>query len=176
MIRHIVKPGQLIMMINKSYLIVSFVLLSLGISTSALAVTLDDISYSSLPGDQVRINMKFSEALSEKPVNFTIDNPARIAIDLPGISLNVDKKSQAIGIGMAHSIAAVEAGGRTRVVVNLVHPVAYDMQLEGNDLVVTLGSGVGAAEAVASKPTVMNGRLTMSLPMLIRSKNWSSQM
>ena len=170
MIRHIVKPGQLIMMINKSYLIVSFVLLSLGISTSALAVTLDDISYSSLPGDQVRINMKFSEALSEKPVNFTIDNPARIAIDLPGISLNVDKKSQAIGIGMAHSIAAVEAGGRTRVVVNLVHPVAYDMQLEGNDLVVTLGSGVGAAEAVASKGKMKMGGPGGSMQQMAGSK------
>jgi type IV pilus assembly protein PilQ len=157
MIRHIVKSGQIKMMFNKSFLIISFLLLGLGISTGALAVSLDNITYSSLPGDQVRISMEFSQPLSEKPVNFTIDNPARIAIDLPGINLNLDKKSQAIGIGMAHSIAAVEAGGRTRVVVNLVHPVAYDMKLEGNDLVVTLGSGVGAAEAVASKGKMKMG-------------------
>jgi type IV pilus assembly protein PilQ len=157
MIRHIVKSGQIKMMFNKSNLIIGFLLLGLGMSTGALAVTLNDISYSSLPGDQVRISLEFSQPLSEKPVNFTIDNPARIAIDLPGVDLNLDKKSQAIGIGMAHSIAAVEAGGRTRVVVNLVHPVAYDMQLDGNDLVVTLGSGVGSAQAVASEGKMKMG-------------------
>lgn len=157
MIRHIVKSGQIKMTFNKSYLIIGFLLLGLGISTGALAVTLDKISYSSLPGDQVRINLKFSQPLSEKPVNFTIDNPARIAIDLPGVDLNLDKKSQAIGIGMAHSIAAVEAGGRTRVVLNLVHPVAYDMNIEGNDLVVTLGSGISAAQAVATEGKMKMG-------------------
>ena len=159
MIRHNVKPGHLNMILKKTYLLAGLLLLGLGIPGTALAATLDDISYSTLPGDQVRIDMKFSEALAEKPVNFTIDNPARIAIDLPGVSLNLptDKKSQAIGVGVAHSIAAVEAGGRTRVVINLVHPVAYDMQLDGNDLLVKLGSGVGGVQAVASSAKMKMG-------------------
>ena len=114
------------------------------------ATTLDKISYSSLPGDRVQINMEFSEPLSEKPVNFTIDNPARIAVDLPGVDLNLAEKTETIGVGMAHSVVAVEAGGRTRVVVNLVRPVAYDMDLQGNMLVMTLGTSAAAAGTTQS--------------------------
>ena len=108
------------------------------------AVTLDDVSFSSLPGDRVQLRMKFSEPLQDEPVNFSIDNPARIAIDLPGVSLNLDDKSQTIGLGMAHSMVAVEASGRTRVVVNLVRPVSYDISLQGNLVILTLASGVAS--------------------------------
>ncbi|HLB30298.1 MAG TPA: AMIN domain-containing protein, partial [Gammaproteobacteria bacterium] len=98
----------------------------------------------------MQINLKFSEALPSEPVNFTIDNPARIALDLPGVSLNLAERNQSIGIGMAHSLAAVEAGGRTRVVLNLVRPVSYEVSSQGNLVLVTLGSGVGAASAAAT--------------------------
>ncbi len=111
-------------------------------STTAFAeVSLNDISYSALPGEKVQLSLQFSEALQEEPVNFTIDNPARLAIDLPNVSLNLEEKSQTIGIGMAHSVAAVEAAGRTRVVINLVNSVSYDIQLQDDVVLVTLGAG-----------------------------------
>lgn len=111
------------------------------------APTLDDISFSSMAGDKVQLRLQFSEPLEEEPLNFTIDNPARIAIDMPGVKVNLKDKSQAIGIGMAHSVAAVEASGRTRVVVNLVHAVSYDIKMQDNLVIVDLGSGVSAPEA-----------------------------
>lgn len=135
-----------------------------GMFGAAHAATLDAASYSAMPGDRVQLKLDFSEPLAEEPVNFTIDNPARIAIDLPGVGLNLAEKSQSIGIGMAHSLAAVESGGRTRVVVNLVRPVSYDMELQGNSLVVTLGAAVagadaptGGAPALASAPAMADG-------------------
>jgi type IV pilus assembly protein PilQ len=131
----------------RTHCLLSLLALGLFASAGAAATTLDNLSYSTLPGDRVLLRMEFSEPLREVPVNFTIDNPARIAIDLPGVGLNLDQKSQAIGIGMAHSVAAVEAAGRTRVVVNLVRPVAYDMELDGGNLLVTLGAGVGSGPA-----------------------------
>ncbi|MBI1731639.1 MAG: type IV pilus secretin PilQ [Gammaproteobacteria bacterium] len=120
-----------------------------GMFVAAEAATLDGASYSTLPGDRVQLKLDFSEPLQEEPVNFTIDNPARIAIDLPGIGLKLAEKSQSIGIGMAHSLAAVESGGRTRVVINLVRPVSYEMEIEGNSLIVTLGTAVAGASAAA---------------------------
>lgn len=126
------------------------------------AVTLDEISYSSMPGDRVQIDLKFSEPLTDEPVNFTIDNPARIAVDLPGVSLNLAERNQSIGIGMAHSLAAVEAGGRTRVVVNLVRPVSYEMTSQGNTVSVTLGSGVSAASGAAVAAAAQAGPRTSS--------------
>ena len=116
----------------------------------ANATTLDDISYSSLPGDKVLLRLELSEPVQEEPLSFTIDNPARIALDFPGTSLNVDKKNQAIGIGVAHSVSAVEAAGRTRVVLNLVTSVPYDMEVQGNAVIVTVGAASVASEETGS--------------------------
>ena len=128
--------------------IIPVLLIAVLYSQLSYAVSLDGITYSALPGDKVQINLKFSEPLAAEPVNFTIDNPARIAIDLPDVGLNLAKKTETIGVGVAHSVTAVEAAGRTRVVVNLVHSVPYDMKLEGSSVLLTLGTE-GAEESIA---------------------------
>lgn len=129
-----------------------------GVFSAASANSLDAANYSAMPGDRVQLKLDFSEPLAEEPVNFTIDNPARIAIDLPGVGLKLAEKSQSIGIGMAHSLTAVEADGRTRVVVNLVRPVSYDMELQGNSLVVTLGAAVSSAESAAAPAVALSSQ------------------
>ncbi len=119
-------------------------------SITAYSISLDDVSFASLPGERAQIKLVLSEALPAEPLNFTIDNPARIAIDFPGTTLNLSEKSQTIGIGMANSINAVEAAGRTRVVINLTRAVSYTMDVEGNAVVLTLGSDVESSSSVAS--------------------------
>lgn len=122
--------------------------LALGlISTNVYALSLDDVSFASLPGERAQIKLMLSDTLPTEPLNFTIDNPARIAIDFPGATLNLSEKSQTIGIGMANSLNAVEAAGRTRVVINLTRAVSYTMDIEGNNVVLTLESGVAATSA-----------------------------
>ena len=128
------------------------------LSGAVYAISLDDVSFASLPGERVQIKLMLSEALPADPLNFTIDNPARIAIDFPNTSLNLVQKSQAIGIGMANSLSAVEAAGRTRVVINLTRAVSYTMDVEGNTVVLNLGgdtsslvsSGGAGAETTSS--------------------------
>lgn len=97
-----------------------------------------EINYSSLPGDKVQIKMSL-ESMADEPGNFTIDSPARIAFDFPNTKIKLPSRSQSIGIGVARSINAVEAGGRTRVVLNLSRLVAYTTNVDGNDFIVTLG-------------------------------------
>ncbi len=111
-------------------------------SGSTFAVSLDDVSFASLSGDRVQIKLTLSEALSADPLNFTIDNPARIAVDFPNTTLNLADKSQTIGIGMANSLSAVEAAGRTRVVINLTRTVSYTMDVVGNTVTLNLDGGV----------------------------------
>ncbi len=126
------------------------------LSVNAHAASLDDVSFASLPGDRVQIKLMMSEPLSSDPLNFTIDNPARIALDFPGVDLNLPSKSKNIGLGMANSLNAVEAGGRTRVVINLTSSVSYSINLEGNNVLVTLESGVGSTDsAVVQAPSSM---------------------
>ena len=127
---------------------------------SAAGRKLENISYSALGGDRVQIKLTFSEA-APQPLSFTVDNPARIALDLPDTSSVVSRKAQDIDIGVAKSINAVEVKGRTRVVVNLVKLVAYDTQIEGNDLYVTIESG--AAPQMAAQPPVGTQPQTASM-------------
>lgn len=129
-------------------------LTSLGLmSASAYAVSLDNVSFASLPGERVQIKLMLSEALPADPLNFTIDNPARIAIDFPNTTLNLAEKSQTIGLGMANSLSAVEAAGRTRVVINLTRSVSYNLDVEGNTVILNLDSGVsGSASSNSNIP------------------------
>ena len=128
--------------INKKLHKILFSILLAGSSFtvfSANSVTLDKINTSSLPGERVQIKMVFSEVLPDEPLSFSVDNPARVVIDLPNISLNLKEKSQNIGIGMANSLIALEAGGRSRVVVNLTRSVSYSVDISGNTVILNLG-------------------------------------
>ncbi|GJM04077.1 MAG: pilus assembly protein PilQ [marine bacterium B5-7] len=137
-------------------------LASLGLmSGSAYAVSLDNVSYASLPGERVQIKLMLSEALPADPLNFTIDNPARIAIDFPNTTLNLSEKSQTIGLGMANSLSAVEAAGRTRVVINLTRSVSYNVAVEGNAVILNLDSGI--SDSVSSTASATSVASTGSL-------------
>ena len=105
-------------------------------------INLQDISFSALTGDRVQIKLSMSAAPSQ-PISFTTDNPARIALDFPNTSVKT-AKSLSVGIGQVHSINAVEAKGRTRVVLNLVQLVPYETRIQGNDVYLTLESTPGS--------------------------------
>ena len=125
--------------------------------------TLDDVSYSQLPGNRVQVQLLLSQPISD-PLNFAIDNPARIAIDFPGVKVNLGQRTTNIGVGMARSVTAVEAAGRTRVVLNLIKLVPYDIKADGNSVLITLDStGQSSDSAMTSDElpratTAMAGR------------------
>ena len=109
---------------------------------------LQEINFAGLPGDQVQITLKLKQPASI-PASFTIDNPARIAFDLPATKSELAKRSQPIGIGPAKSITAVEVKGRTRVVMNLFEMVPYETRADGDQIIIVLG---GTATTTASAP------------------------
>lgn len=95
--------------------------------------------------DVIRIEM--SEPLQAVPAGFTIQTPARIALDFPGVVNGIGRSSVEIGQGNIRSANVVQAGDRTRVVINLSQPSAYQAKLEGKSLLLVLESGAGAAVA-----------------------------
>ncbi|SEP85179.1 type IV pilus assembly protein PilQ [Ectothiorhodospira magna] len=106
---------------------------------------LEQLIYSTLPGDRLQVVMRFSGPAPE-PMSFTIDNPARIALDFQDTRNALAQRTQQINLGLTQSVNAVEAGGRTRVVFNLVRMMGYDIEREGNTLTLTLSpSGVPVA-------------------------------
>ncbi len=139
--------------------ITAFVLFMVGAmaSASALAGTLDEIGYNLLPGDRVQLSLKLSGPAPE-PNSFTIDNPARLALDLPDTGLALEQRLQEIGVGMTRSVRAVEANGRTRVVINLVRMVPYDLEVKDNRILVTIaGTPSGAVKTAAAQVNRVDG-------------------
>jgi type IV pilus assembly protein PilQ len=99
---------------------------------------LQDIQVQSLPGDRVELTLIMSDTAPE-PLDFTIENPARIALDLPNTALGLSQRRRDVNMGPLDTVLTAEANGRTRVVLNLGTMVEYDTRLSGNTVVVTLG-------------------------------------
>ncbi len=101
---------------------------------------LQDIQVQSLPGDRVELKLIMSDTAPE-PLDFTIENPARIALDLPDTALGLTSRRRDVNMGPLDTVLTAEANGRTRVVLNLGTMVAYETSRSGNTVTVTLGDG-----------------------------------
>ena len=117
-------------------------------SLSALAANvLQDVRYASAPGGKVDITLQFAEPVGDVQA-FTTDTPPRIAVDLPETTNGLSQRRVVIGSGATSAVSAVEAGGRTRVVVDLFRPAGYTTRSSGNLLVLTVDAG--AVQSMAS--------------------------
>lgn len=94
------------------------------------------------------IRIETSEPLKALPAGFAIQAPARIALDFPGVSNHMGRNTIELNQGNLRSAHVVQSGDRTRVVINLKQPAAYQAKIEGKFLVVVFER----TEAVASAP------------------------
>ena len=101
---------------------------------------LQDIQVQSLPGQRVELKLIMSDTAPE-PLAFTIENPARIALDLPNTALGLASRRRDVNLGPLNTVLTAEANGRTRVVLNLGSMVEYKTVRSGNTVTVTLGDG-----------------------------------
>lgn len=104
---------------------------------------LEDVRAIVQPGNKVELTLTLSDT-AQQPLTFTVDNPARIALDLPDTAVSMTSRRIDVKQGVLDTVNVAEANGRTRVVLNLDSLVSYETRLEGNKIVVSLDSG-GAA-------------------------------
>jgi len=113
-------------------------LLAIAMAPSlALAGDLNTITYDRTAEGQVRVHFTLSEPLSGEPGSFKIDNPARVAIDLPDVENKTGSRNTQIGLGAVNSVMLAESGGKTRAVFNLDGSVPYSLDRDGNRVTVT---------------------------------------
>lgn len=101
--------------------------------------------------EYVRIDL--SKALDAVPTGFTIQAPARIALDFPGVVNAMGRSTVDINEGNLRSVSVVQAGDRTRVVLNLKQPTTYKAEIQGKSLLVVLDAS-GSSTANVPAPTV----------------------
>jgi type IV pilus assembly protein PilQ len=104
------------------------------------------------------IRIETSEPLASVPTGFTIQSPARIALDFPGVANSIGRGAIEVNQGNLRSATVVQAGDRTRVVINLKQPSAYQAKIEGKSLLVILDRTETAAPAQTAPAVFAEGR------------------
>jgi type IV pilus assembly protein PilQ len=159
----------------RTAMIGAMALLAMGaLSITARAedpLKLESIDVQTLSGQQVQLKLHMSGPPPE-PMPFTIDKPARIAFDLPNTTLALAQRRIDVRSGGVDTVLAAEANGRTRLVVNVDALMPYTTKVDGNTIIVTLGSQQGDAAkqaAVARAGSAGSGSAAATVERSIRT-------
>jgi type IV pilus assembly protein PilQ len=128
-------------------------LLSLALTPAWAENVLQDIQYFAAPSGAVEITLELAGPASDANV-FTTDDPPRIAIDLPDTRNASEKRRITVGNGATSAITALEAGGRTRVIIDLFRSTPFESRAEGNRLIVRVAGGESATAASVASANV----------------------
>lgn len=110
----------------------------LAVAGQGMAADLLDLRFSSLPGGSFEAQLQFDSPPPE-PQGYTIEKPARISLDFPGVASRLKEKKHTLGYENASSAVVLESGGRTRMILNLVQLAPYTTRVEGNTLYLRVG-------------------------------------
>ena len=107
---------------------------------------IEAVDVATQPGGTTMVKVTMKEAPANPPAGFTVNNPPRIAFDFPNTGSTLGRTSQNVGEGDLRRINVVQAGNRTRMVLELGRTLTYDTRIEGKSLLISLqGAAVPAA-------------------------------
>jgi len=130
-------------------LMLSFAVRAADVPPTANAV--QQVETTTLPGGKVVVRVTLKNPLTATPAGFSVGNPPRIALDLPNTGNALGRNTVESNLGPLSSVNVVQAGTRTRLVLNLNKSVEYDTTIDGKQLLIALGDvGAGAAPVNAS--------------------------
>ncbi len=119
----------------------------------------------SVQGGVEVIRVELAEPLTAIPTGFSIQTPARIALDFPGVANAMGRSTVDINLGNLRSANVVQAGERSRVVLNLKSSTAYKAEIQGKALLISLDPVVAAAPASSAPAVFAENRNRDILPL-----------
>ena len=122
--------------------------------------SIESINVVGQQGGNIVVRITLKQPLANPPAGFTINNPPRIAFDFPGTGNALGKNTQEVDQGELRNMNIVQAGDRTRLVINLSRPLGYDTRLDGRNVIITLQ---GAPTDAAAVP--VTGRTLCHVPL-----------
>ncbi len=161
------RSAQRNQMMKSSLSRLGITLLAALLSPALLAANLQALDVAALPGDRVELKLGFDEPVAA-PRGYTIEQPARIALDLPGVANKLGTKNRELGVGNARSVTVVEAKDRTRLIINLSTLAPYSTRVEGQNLYVLVGDSTpvpASARPVAAASTAMPAPAPVATPL-----------
>ena len=139
-------------------------LLSLTVLAAQAQSAIEAVS-GSLQGGVEVVKIDFSQPLTAVPTGFSIQSPARIALDFPGISNAMGRSTVEVNQGNLRTVNVVQVGERTRVVLNLKQATPYKAQLQGKSLLIVLEAVAGGSPASTVAPVFAESRNRDNLPL-----------
>ena len=154
-------------LLGGNFLAVAVFMASVPLSAQAQAPVVNTIQAvtASIQGGSEVIRIDLAEPLKVVPTGFTIQAPARIALDFPGIGNTMGRSAMELNLGNLRSANVIQAGERTRVVLNLKTSTSYKTEMQGKSLFITLDPVAGAAPVAASVPAFSESRNRDVLPL-----------
>lgn len=119
----------------------------------------------SIQGGAEVVRIDLTEQLGSVPTGFSIQSPARIALDFPGIANAMGRSNVDVNQGNLKSVNVVQSGDRTRVVLNLKQITPYKAQLQGKSLMIVLEAVATAAPTASPTPAFAENRSRDTLPL-----------
>ncbi|MBB6590135.1 type IV pilus secretin PilQ [Ralstonia solanacearum] len=98
-------------------------------------------------GESTVVTVTMKDAPAQKPVEFSTQQPARIAIDFFGTAFAQGRANYQYGGKLLRAASVVQIGDRTRVVLDLARQSQYKSEIRGNQYVLTLGAAPTASTA-----------------------------
>ncbi|HTE15745.1 MAG TPA: AMIN domain-containing protein, partial [Burkholderiales bacterium] len=125
-------------------------LLGIAANSAYAQNSIESVSVAPQSGGKVVIRVSLKEALTTAPAGFTVNNPPRLAFDFANTGNALGRNVQNISDGDVRRINIVQAGDRTRMVMELTRALNYETQLDGKTLFITLHGGAVTAGAGAA--------------------------
>lgn len=136
---------------------VSGLLAATGFALMATTVhaqnSIEAINVSGQQGGTTLVKITLKSAPAATPASFSVNNPPRIAFDFPNTTNGSGKNVQEVGEGDVRRVNIVQAGDRSRIVLETARPLGYDAKIEGNAILITLGGGASASAATPAPMT-----------------------
>lgn len=132
--------------------------------SSYAQIAIESVTGSTQGGVEV-VKIELSQALSALPSSFSIQSPARIALDFPGVFNAMGRSTVDINQGNLKSVNVVQAGDRTRVVVNLKQAANFKAQLQGKSLLLILDAAVDKSVETVASPVFAENKNRDTLPI-----------
>ena len=139
---------SILLMISRLRAVFLAALLTVAANVGYAQNNIESVNVSPQPGGKVIIRVGLKEALATAPAGFTVNNPPRLAFDFANTGNALGRNVQNVSDSEVRRINIVQAGDRTRMVMELTRALNYETQLDGKTLLITLNSG-GAATAAA---------------------------
>ena len=128
---------------------------SWAVDVSAASPVVEDIRFTAQPGARMEVQLTLSEAPTTDFESYTIEDPARIVIDLPQTRSGLEKKRYELSQANVTSVMVLESGDRTRLIVNLVDLVPFETRVSGRELTLRVGEEVSRIAVAPSAADVL---------------------